>query len=160
VRLPRRMSGFDRSFDHLVGADEQRLHNRYHSSCRCERCPERVASLQSLGNPDEPNLRRVAQVALRYRFTATGQVEDVPGQAAHVPCQWNAAVETVEAPAYELIRPRCVSSAGIESLICGVQRGPRHYRPPRWSRPTFEPSGFSPTMSGADVPCTHFGFGD
>src|SRR4051794_31688194 len=42
-------------------------------------------------------------------------------------CQSNAAVESVEAPAYEFIRPRCVSSAGIESLICGVQRDPQYY---------------------------------
>src|SRR5439155_8695901 len=32
-------------------------------------------------------------------------------------------VESVKASAYESIRSRCVSSAGIESLICGVQRG-------------------------------------
>jgi hypothetical protein len=74
----------NRSFDHLVGADEQRSAAQPLSQqLPLRTMSERVASLQSLGNPDEPNLRRVAQVALRYRFTATSQVEDVPSQAAH-----------------------------------------------------------------------------
>ena len=118
----------NRSFDHLVGADEQR-------SCTTAITAAAAANdVPSVSLPCrvwEIQTSRICGASLEWHC-ATDLLRRAKSRTYRArqrtrTRQWNAAVETVEAPAYESIRPRCVSSAGIESLICGVQRGPRHY---------------------------------